>query len=177
MGDTLTYSLVGDTYGAAIDPTTGQFSWTPTAAGTYAFTVQVADSFGLTANNVTYALLGDGMNYWKFFPGPEGWGRMPVWGFSVVADANGTDLEDGARIYGYMPPSSHMLVTPDRVDERGFVDAAPHRAELPSAYQGYRLTSGDEAYVEGKEAEQMLFWPLLSALLVRIRGGAKSATA
>lgn len=118
------------------------------------------DSFGLTANNVTYALLGDGMRYWNFFPGPDGWGRMPVWGFSVVADANGTGLEDGARIYGYMPPSSHMLVTPERIDERGFNDAAPHRAELPSAYQGYRLTDADEAYIEGKEAEQILFWPL-----------------
>jgi hypothetical protein len=118
------------------------------------------DSFGLTANNVTYAVLGDGMSYWKFFPGPDGWGRMPVWGFSVVADANGTGLEDGQRIYGYMPPSSHMLVNPVRVDERGFNDGAPHRADLPSVYQGYRLTEGDEAYIEGKEAEQMLFWPL-----------------
>ena len=90
------------------------------------------DSFGLTANNITYAVLGDAMKYWKFFPGPDGWGRMPVWGFATVADPGGTELPAGARIYGYLPPSSHLVVTPERVDERGFNDglAAPRRAAL-----------------------------------------------
>lgn len=119
------------------------------------------DCFGMTANNITYAVLGDMMNYWKFFPsGVEGWGRVPVWGFAEVADANGTGLEDGARYYGYLPPSSHLVVRPERVDKRGFNDGAPHRAELPSAYQGYRGVSVDPIYDADKEAEQMLFWPL-----------------
>ena len=26
------------------------------------------ESFGLTANNITYAVFGDAMNYWDFFP-------------------------------------------------------------------------------------------------------------
>ncbi len=41
--NTLTYSLVGAPIGAAIDASTGAFSWTPTAAGVYAVTVQVTD--------------------------------------------------------------------------------------------------------------------------------------
>ena len=33
------------------------------------------DSFALTSNNITYAALGDAMNYWQFFPtGEDGWG-------------------------------------------------------------------------------------------------------
>lgn len=118
------------------------------------------DTFGLTANNITYALLGEAMSYWRFFPAPEGWGRMPVWGFAEVAAANGTGLEEGARIYGYLPSSSHLVVHPGRVNERGFRDAAPHRAELPSAYQGYRNVAADPAYQADREDEQMLFWPL-----------------
>ena len=118
------------------------------------------ETFGLTANNITYAVMGEAMSYWKFFPAPDGWGRMPVWGFAEVADANGTGLEDGTRIYGYLPSSSHLVVQPERVDERGFRDGAPHRAELPSAYQGYRNVTADPAYDAEREDEQMVFWPL-----------------
>jgi hypothetical protein len=119
------------------------------------------DCFGLTANNVTYAVMGDAMSYWKFFPtGEDGWGHVPMWGFANVADANGTALDEGARFYGYLPPSSHLVVQPDDTGERGFIDRSPHRAELPSAYQGYRLTSGDPLYEQDSEATQMLFWPL-----------------
>jgi NADPH:quinone reductase-like Zn-dependent oxidoreductase len=119
------------------------------------------ESFGLTSNNITYAVFGEGMNYWKFFPATDdAWGRMPVWGFAAVADPGDTGLSEGARVYGYLPPSSHLLVQPARIDDQGFVDAAPHRAELPSAYQGYRLTESDPAHRDDREDEQILFWPL-----------------
>ena len=47
------------------------------------------DRVGLTANNVTYAVLGEAMRYWRFFPpGPRGlgpeWGLPPLWGFADV---------------------------------------------------------------------------------------------
>lgn len=118
------------------------------------------DTFGLTSNNITYAVFGDAMSYWDFFPAEKGWGHVPMWGFATVADPGGTELEADARVFGYLPPSSHLVVTPDRVDERGFNDAAPHRAKLPSAYQGYRLADADPVYNQEREAEQMLFWPL-----------------
>jgi len=44
--NTLTYSLVGAPTGAAINATTGEFTWTPTEAqgpGSYTFTIQVSD--------------------------------------------------------------------------------------------------------------------------------------
>src|SRR6476620_3027215 len=95
------------------------------------------DRFGLTANNVTYAVFGEAMSYWAFFPAEEGWGRMPVWGFAEVSASEVPELAVGRRFYGYLPPSSELLVTPDHVGAHGFTDASPHRQALPAAYNGY----------------------------------------
>ena len=119
------------------------------------------ESFGLTSNNVSYAVFGEAMSYWDFFPASEPeWGRLNVWGYAHVADSRHPELEEGVRVYGYLPCSSHLLVVPDRVDGKGFIDAAPHRAALPSAYQGYRDVTGDTVYAADREDEQILFWPL-----------------
>ena len=119
------------------------------------------ESFGLTSNNVTYAVLGDAMNYWAFFPasGPD-WGRLNVWGYAHVEESRHPDLAQGMCVYGYLPCASHLLVVPDRINEKGFVDAAPHRAALPSAYQGYRDVAADPVYSADREAEHILFFPL-----------------
>ncbi|MEY4270135.1 MAG: hypothetical protein RLZZ58_1351, partial [Pseudomonadota bacterium] len=55
-------------------------------------TVRVANnSFALTANNITYAVLGKPMGlfgndkgYWDFFADSDAPGRLPVWGFATV---------------------------------------------------------------------------------------------
>src|SRR4051794_16683247 len=121
------------------------------------------DSFGLTANNVTYAVFGDAMSYWKFFPtgsASEGWGRVPMWGFAEVESSEAEGIEPGTRLYGYLPPSSHLVVTPSRVGETGFVDATEHRAALPPAYNGYQATAADPFYDGETESLQMLLRPL-----------------
>jgi uncharacterized protein DUF2855 len=118
------------------------------------------DVFGLTTNNITYAVFGEAMSYWDFFPAEEGWGRVPVWGFAEVEDPGDTGLEKGTRIFGYLPPSSRLAVMPGNVDERGFVDASPHRAKLPSPYNSYASTESMPVYDAEREAEQMLLWPL-----------------
>jgi hypothetical protein len=118
------------------------------------------ESFGMTANNVTYAVMGEAMNYWDFFPAADGWGRVPVWGFATVERSEGSGIEEGTRLYGYLPPSSHLVVTPVSVDSGGFVDGAPHRAELPSAYHRYLATDGDLFYRPDSEDMQMLLRPL-----------------
>jgi uncharacterized protein DUF2855 len=84
------------------------------------------DTFGLTSNNITYAKFGDAMSYWNFFPAEEGWGRVPVWGFAEVAASSRDDLAEGVRVYGYLPPSTELLVTPQRVGPHGFTDASTH---------------------------------------------------
>jgi NADPH:quinone reductase-like Zn-dependent oxidoreductase len=118
------------------------------------------DSFGLTANNVTYAVMGEAMSYWSFFPAEDGWGRVPMWGFAEVERSEAPGVEAGTRVYGYLPPSSHLLVTPASVDPAGFVDGSPHRAELPSAYHRYLATGEDRFYRPDTEAIQMLLRPL-----------------
>jgi hypothetical protein len=111
-------------------------------------------AFGLTANNITYAKFGDAMSYWSFFPADAGWGRIPVWGFADVVESTAPALAEGTRVFGYLPPSSELVVTPARVDERGFVDAAPHRAQLPAPYNAYQAAAVPD------EDRHMLLRPL-----------------
>jgi hypothetical protein len=120
------------------------------------------DQFAFTANNVTYAVAGDMMSYWNFFPADSGWGRVPVWGFADVLRSRHRGVSEGARVYGYLPMSTHLVVRPDSVARGGFVDAAPHRAELPPIYNQYLLTDRDPNYTAGHEAQQMLFRPLFT---------------
>ncbi|MCR8228765.1 DUF2855 family protein, partial [Pseudomonas aeruginosa] len=65
--------------------------------------------FALTANNVTYAALGDALRYWEFFPAGEGLGIVPVWGFAEVLASRCPGVEPGERFYGYYPMASHLL--------------------------------------------------------------------
>ncbi|MEW2476025.1 DUF2855 family protein [Micromonospora gifhornensis] len=123
------------------------------------------DRVGLTANNVTYAVLGEAMRYWEFFPPePRGldrqWGLPPLWGFAEVIASTVAGVEPGQRVYGYLPPAGHLVVRPDRVDASGFRDASGHRADLPSPYNAYRSTTGDPAYRAEQEDLLILFRPL-----------------
>lgn len=118
------------------------------------------ETFGLTANNVTYAIFGEAMSYWDFFPAEPGWGRVPTWGFATVERSETEGVEPGTRLFGYLPPSTHLLVTPASAGPDGFADGAPHRAPLPAVYQRYAATAADPFYRQGTEAMQMLLRPL-----------------
>lgn len=119
------------------------------------------ESFGLTSNNITYAVFGEAMNYWGFFPASDpGWGKLNVWGYAHVEESRHPDLPEGTRVYGYFPCASHLLVVADRIDAKGFIDAAPHRKKLPSAYQAYRNVATDPVYSPDREDEHVLFFPL-----------------
>ncbi len=120
------------------------------------------DSFGLTSNNITYAVFGEVMSYWEFFEAEAGWGRVPVWGFADVAASSHEGLEVGTRVYGFLPMSTGLVVTPDRVDGRGFVDSTPRRTALPSTYNAYFRVETDPGYDRSREAEQMLLRPLFT---------------
>jgi hypothetical protein len=95
------------------------------------------ESFALTANNVTYGAVGDRIGYWKFFPAPEGQGRIPVWGYARVVRSSTPAAPEGLRLFGYWPMSSHTVA---RLEKRpaGYVEVSPHRAELPPTYNAYQ---------------------------------------
>lgn len=135
--------------------------WSAAPAGSALLRV---DGFALTSNNITYAVFGDGLRYWDFFPAQADddhlWGRIPVWGFATVVETRCEGVKQGDRVYGYLPMSSHLVVQPGRIDERGWTDIAPHRSTMASAYNRYVLTTADPVYQTQREAEQMILWPL-----------------
>ncbi|NQY15441.1 MAG: DUF2855 family protein [Henriciella sp.] len=120
------------------------------------------DAFALPANNVTYAAFGGApMHYWNFFPTDNAeMGRVPVWGFATVSESQAEGVAVGQRLYGYFPISEELIVTPMKTSPRGFFDAAEHRQGLAPIYNFYSFNDTDPAYVEGTEAQQMLFRPL-----------------
>lgn len=122
------------------------------------------DAFGLSANNITYAVYGELMRYWECFPGPVedgvAWGRVPVWGFGEVVESAAPGVAEGRRVYGYFPMGDELVVTPGRVDDQGFSDLVPHRQAVPSVYARYGFTDADRVYRVEREPQQMLLWPL-----------------
>jgi hypothetical protein len=119
------------------------------------------DLFALTANNITYAAMGTGvLGYWDFFPAPEGFGKVPVWGFATAIESKAPGVETGTRYYGYYPLAETLDVTPAKAGPRGFTDSAPHRAPKAAIYNQYTNTAHDPAYDAAYEAEQTLFRPL-----------------
>ncbi len=118
------------------------------------------DSFSVTANNVTYAVVGDAFGYWNFFPGDGTWGVVPMWGHAVVEESRNSDFAVGERVYGYLPMASHLDVLPDRVSASGFIDAAAHRQPMSPIYNQYSRLAADPEHDPAREAERMIFGPL-----------------
>ncbi|MDX1570388.1 MAG: DUF2855 family protein [Xanthomonadales bacterium] len=116
------------------------------------------ERFALTANNITYAVTGDSIGYWNFFPADDGWGRIPVWGFGTVTGSKSQAVESGERLYGFFPMSSQIVMTPAKNDPAGFFDATPERQGVASVYDYYRRCDADsDAHADDLRA---LFQPL-----------------
>lgn len=120
------------------------------------------DRFSFTANNITYALLGESFRYWNFFPGEADFGIIPVWGFATIMESNHEDLKVGDRFYGYYPTGTHVILMPGKVRSAGFSDVSPHRKDLPAVYNFYSNLNADELYASDTENFQAIFRPLFS---------------
>src|ERR1700691_238167 len=118
------------------------------------------DRFAFTANNITYATLGDLLKYWQLFPAPEGFGNVPVWGFGEVIASRHPSIEIGERLFGYFPMATHLVIEAADVSKRGLRDAAAHRQGVAPVYNAYARVSGDAAF-EGLNGDyQALLRPL-----------------
>ncbi|HYL52444.1 MAG TPA: DUF2855 family protein [Acidimicrobiia bacterium] len=118
------------------------------------------DAFALTSNNITYGALGDALQYWKFFPAADNWGRIPVWGFGEVVESNNASVQEGERVYGYFPMSDELVVAAGKGDVRGFTDLATHRQPMAAAYNRYLRVDADPIYDAAREGQEMVLWPL-----------------
>lgn len=118
------------------------------------------ESFSVTANNITYAVIGDVFGYWNFFPAAGDFGVVPMWGHAVVEESHCTDIAVGERVYGYLPMGTHLDVVPGKFSAGGFTDMAAHRQPMSPIYNQYSRLAADPEHDPAKEAERMLFGPL-----------------
>lgn len=129
----------------------------PLAEGTVRLKIE---SFSVTANNVTYAVAGDQMGYWNFFPAPDGFGVVPMWGHAVVETSNIQEIAVGERVYGYLPMATHLDVVPGKISDGGFMDMAEHRQPMSPIYNQYSRLAADPEHDPAREAQRMIFGPL-----------------
>ena len=130
------------------------------------------EQFAVTANNVTYAAMGDAMKFWAFFPAPAkdagAFGIVPVWGHAHVAASNVAEIAVGERVYGYLPMASHLVVSPGAVKPGSFADTAPHRQHLAVVYNQYRRLAADPGHHADREDVRSVFEPLfMTSWLIR----------
>jgi hypothetical protein len=118
------------------------------------------DRFALTANNITYAVLGDELKYWQLFPAPEGFGNIPVWGFGDVIASRHPNVPEGERLFGYFPMATHLMIEAADVSKRGLRDAAAHRQDVAPVYNVYARVGGDPAFAGRQGDYQALLRPL-----------------
>lgn len=125
--------------------------------------VLAVQRFALTANNVTYAVTGEQLDYWRFFPtDDDATGVVPVWGVAEVVATGRDDVSVGERWYGYLPMGSHVAVQPGRVSTDAVIDASPHRAGLAGVYQRYERLHADPLHDPATLDLELLLRPLFT---------------
>lgn len=121
--------------------------------------VQV-ERFAFTANNITYAMLGDELKYWQLFPTAAGFGNIPVWGFGKVIASMHPQVSEGERLFGYFPMATHLLIEAVDVNKLGLRDGTAHRQSVAPVYNAYARVTDDPAYAGGNGDYQALLRPL-----------------
>jgi len=119
-------------------------------------------SLALTSNNISYALSGDFLDYWGFFPTEEGWGRLPAMGYGVVTESLNDGVPVGSRYWGFFPVGDHHVVSA-QATSTGFVDVASYREKHAMAYRGFdRVSDTPEA---GDDTNSLLRGLFLTSFL------------
>ena len=94
------------------------------------------ERFALTSNNISYALGGDFLDYWGFFPAEAGWGRLPAMGYGIVSESANPDVAVGGRYFGFFPVGNEHIVQA-QLSRNGFIDAGAHREKHAMAYRTF----------------------------------------
>jgi len=116
------------------------------------------ERFAFTTNNITYAVAGDMLDYWGFFPTEQPWGRIPVIGLGSVVESANPDIEVGGRYFGFYPMGSESVVTAERRGPHGFRDVGAHRSGHALTYTDFRDISVDGAFDLGRTNEYLLLY-------------------
>jgi len=119
--------------------------------------VIAVDKFALTANNISYAVMGEQLGYWRFFPASnDELGRLPAMGYGVVVESNHPEIKTGERLWGFFPMASHLVIEAGKVSKMGFYDVAPYRENLAPLYSYFERVAASPTYVEALEDYDIL---------------------
>ena len=102
--------------------------------------------FAFTANNITYAVMGDTLKYWTLFPAPDGFGNVPVWGLGEVIASRHPGIAVGETLFGYFPMATHLVIEAADVSKRGLRDGAAHRQGVSPVYNSYARVTGNPEF-------------------------------
>ena len=124
------------------------------------------DTFGFSANNITYSIFGDKMGYWGFFPVDDTWGIVPMWGFATVIESNHTQVKVGEKVFGYLPMATHLIITAGKTSATHFFDVSEKRKSISPVYDNYVRCANDPGYQAAREAWQLNYRPLFMTSFV-----------
>ena len=120
------------------------------------------ERFALTTNNITYAVAGDMLDYWGFFPveldeTATRWGRIPAMGLGSIAESAHPDIAVGGRYFGFYPMADEVVI--DAAPHGGaFRDIGAHRANHAGTYTVFRDVTTDVMFRPDQADEYLLLW-------------------
>lgn len=121
--------------------------------------VLAVERFGVSSNNVSYALLGDMLGHWAPFPAAIGWGRVPVWGVATVVAGDHTVASIGSRHVGYLPMATHLMMRSVGAHP-GLLDVSAERAAMLPLYRELRRIDTDPTWHDDLIDAEVLMLPV-----------------
>ena len=122
------------------------------------------DRLALTANTISYGIAGKSglIRYLESFPAPQGYARMPFWGFGNIVASAHPELGVGERLYGFYPPSTYLLTKMDKVKPTSCRDMTACRGSIPAFYSEYARVAAEPGYAPEFDDMQSLLRPVIS---------------
>ena len=116
------------------------------------------ERFAFTSNNVSYAISGDLLDYWGFFPTDHPWGRIPAIGIGVVTESAHTEIPVGRRYFGFYPMADEHIVQAEPTNRGGFRDAGAHRSKHATLYTDFVDIELNPSFDLERTDEYLLLW-------------------
>lgn len=115
------------------------------------------ERFAVTTNNITYAVAGDMLDYWGFFPVDAQWGRLPVMGLASISESANDNIAVGGRYFGFYPMADQVVIDAQG-SSAAFRDAGAHRAHHAVVYTSFRNVEQDPEFRPELADEYLLLW-------------------
>lgn len=119
------------------------------------------ERFAVTTNNVSYAVAGDLLDYWGFFPAEQPWGHIPVMGLGSVVESTTPGISPGGRYFGFYPMSTEVVINAEP-RRNGFRDVGAHRSGHAKVYTDFRDVADDPTFRPEQADVYLLLWGMFS---------------